>query len=488
MIEWYSNQKTIDLKDLQTEKKNMRHAFSEDLFLTTQTGKHLFERYAKNMPIVDFHCHLSPREICENKPFQDLGEMWLAHDHYKWRAMRTFGIDERLITGGASFFEKFLAFAEILPELAGNPLYIWCALELKRFFDIDEPLCAENAADIYRQTKALIQAEGICPRWCMERSNVKLVCTTDDPTDDLRYHRMLREESSFHVRVIPAFRPDKAMNCEKAAFSLYLDELENVTDQRIVSFSALISALERRLLTFQSVGSSISDAGVDNFTWREATDADLDEIVLCARRGEPLTRTQVDQYRSAFLLHMGRLYAKHRFAMQIHIGAYRNANRAMAAALGPDTGFDCMDSAGDLRAMASLLNALNDAESLPKTILYPLNPADLEPYAVLAAAFCKATTRGLVQLGAPWWFNDQVHGMERQFAAVANLYPVALSIGMATDSRSFLSYPRHELYRRVFCNYLGGLIERGEYFCGEDEQKKIVENVCYRNAAAYFDL
>ncbi len=466
----------------------MQHAFSEDLFLTNSTGKHLYERYAKDMPIVDFHCHLVPKEIYENQPFQDLGEMWLAHDHYKWRAMRTFGIDERLITGDASYFEKFLAFAAILPELIGNPLYIWCALELKRFFGIDEPLCEQNAARIFEQTKALIQAEGMCPRWCMERANVELVCTTDDPVDDLRYHRLLREDSTFPVRVMPAFRPDKAMNCEKAPFSSYLDELENVTDQRIDSFSALIAALERRLLSFQSVGSSISDAGVDNFLWQEATNAELDEIVFCARRGEPLTRTQVNQYRSAFLLHMGRVYAKHGFVMQIHIGAYRNANRAMAATLGPDTGYDCMDSANDLSAMASLLNALNETGSLPKTILYPLNPADMEPYAVLAAAFCKAPTRGLVQLGAPWWFNDQVHGMERQFAAMANLYPVALSVGMLTDSRSFLSYPRHELYRRVFCNYLGGLIERGEYFSGGDEQKKIVENVCYRNAVAYFGL
>lgn len=466
----------------------MQHAFSEDLFLTNATGKHLYERYAKDLPIVDFHCHLVPKEIYENQPFQDLGEMWLAHDHYKWRAMRTFGIDERLITGDASYFEKFLAFAAILPELIGNPLYIWCALELKRFFGIDEPLCMQNASRIYEQTKALIQAEGMCPRWCMERANVELVCTTDDPVDDLRYHRQLREDSSFPVRVMPAFRPDKAMNCEKAPFSSYLNELEAVVGEPIDSFSALISALERRLLVFQSVGSSISDAGVDNFLWQEATDAELDEIVSRARRGEPLTRTQVSQYRSAFLLNMGRVYAKHGFVMQIHIGAYRNANRVMAAALGPDTGYDCMDSANDLSAMASLLNALNDAGSLPKTILYPLNPADMEPYAVLAAAFCKAPTRGLVQLGAPWWFSDQVHGMERQFAAVANLYPVALSVGMLTDSRSFLSYPRHELYRRVFCNYLGGLIERGEYFSGEDEQKKIVENVCYRNAVAYFGL
>lgn len=466
----------------------MHSAFSEDLFITNKTGKHLYETYAKNMPIIDYHCHLLPQEIYENKRFTDLGEMWLAHDHYKWRAMRTFGIDERLITGDASFYEKFMAFAGIMPELIGNPLYIWCALELKRYFGIGEPLSAENADEIYNKTKALIAERNMCPRWCMEHSKVEMVCTTEDPTDTLQYHRLLQQEGAFRTKVISAFRPDKAMNCEKAPFAGYIGDLEAAAGEKIGSFSELIAALEKRLLVFKSLGSMISDAGLDNFIWREATERELDAILKKARRGEPLTREQVDQFRSAFLLQMGRVYARNGFVMQIHIGAYRNANGDMAKKLGPDTGYDCADSASDIRSMGALLDTLNREGNLPKVILYPLNASDVEPYAILAAAFCKGPGRGTVQLGAPWWFCDQVHGIQRQFEAVANLYPVALSVGMLTDSRSFLSYPRHELYRRVFCNYLGELIERGEYFSEEKHLKTIVENVCYGNAKAYFGL
>ncbi|HRX58232.1 MAG TPA: glucuronate isomerase [Eubacteriales bacterium] len=466
----------------------MKHAFSEDLFLTNKTGKRLYETYAKGMPIIDYHCHLLPQEIYENKQFTDLGEMWLAHDHYKWRAMRTFGVDERLITGDASFFEKFKAFAEIMPELIGNPLYIWCALELKRFFGIDEPLCAENAEKIYEKTKALIAEKHMCPRWCMECSNVEVVCTTEDPVDDLHYHKLLAEDASFRVKVYSAFRPDKAMNCEKAPFKGYIGDLEVAAGKKIGTFEELIAALEKRLQVFKGIGSTISDAGLDNFVWTEATAGELDAILKKARGGEPLSAKETNQFRSAFLLHMGRVYARNGFVMQIHIGAYRNANGDMAAKLGPDTGYDCTDSASDIRSMSALLDALNREGNLPKVILYPLNASDAEPYAILAAAFCKEPGRGNVQLGASWWFNDQAHGIQRQFEAVSNLYPVSLSVGMLTDSRSFLSYPRHELYRRVFCNYLGSLVERGEYFSDEKYLKKIIENVCYQNAKAYFGL
>lgn len=466
----------------------MKHAFSEDLFLTNKTGKRLYETYAKGLPIFDYHCHLLPQEIYENKQFTDLGEMWLAHDHYKWRAMRTFGVDERLITGGASFFEKFKAFAGIMPELIGNPLYIWCALELKRFFGIDEPLCAENAEKIYEKTKTLIAEEHMCPRWCMERSNVDVVCTTEDPVDDLHYHKLLAEDASFHVKVYSAFRPDKAMNCEKAPFREYVGKLEAAAGMKIGTFEELIAALEKRLQVFKGIGSTISDAGLDNFLWTEAAPGELDAILQKARRGEALTARETNQFRSAFLLHMGRVYARNGFVMQIHIGAYRNANADMAAKLGPDTGYDCTDSASDVRSMSALLDALNSEGSLPKVILYPLNASDEEPYAILAAAFCKGPARGNVQIGAPWWFSDQAYGIRRQFEAVSNLYPVSLSVGMLTDSRSFLSYPRHELYRRVFCDYLGSLIERGEYFSDEKYLREIIENVCYRNAKAYFGM
>lgn len=466
----------------------MDHVFSEEMLITNNTGKQLYEHYAKVMPIIDYHCHLLPQEIYENKQFTDLGEIWLAHDHYKWRAMRTFGIDERLITGDAGFHEKFLAFAAIMPELIGNPLYIWCALELKRFFNIDEPLCSDNAENIFDRTKALIASNHMCPRWCMQHSNVEVVCTTEDPLDDLDYHKMLQKDPSFQVKVLSAFRPDNAMNCEKASFAGYIPRLESAAQMRINNFSDLILALEKRLQVFKGIGSTVSDAGLDNFIWRETTEAELNDILNRARNGEALSRIEADMFRSAFLLRMGRVYARNGFVMQIHIGALRNTNTMMAEKLGPDKGYDCTDSTSDVRSLSALMDTLNAEGNLPKMILYPLNAADAEPYAVLAAAFCKNPGRGYVQLGAAWWFNDQVFGIERQFKAVSNLYPVSLSVGMITDSRSFLSYPRHELYRRVLCNYFGSLVERGEYFSEEKYLKKIIEDICYNNAKAFFQL
>lgn len=466
----------------------MQHAFQEDLFLTSKTAKHLFHAYAKDMPIIDYHCHLQPQELYENKQFADIGEMWLAHDHYKWRAMRTFGIDENLISGDASFYEKFLAFAAIMPALIGNPLYIWCALELKRFFGIDEPLCAENANAIYNHTKMCIEKMHICPRWCMEISKVEVVCTTEDPIDTLSYHALLQKEQAFPVKVISAMRPDMAMNCEKETFATYLPKLEAAAQMEIRSFADMIAALEVRLQFFKSMGSTLSDAGLDNFIWRDATDEALNRILDQARRGNAITLFEIDQFRSAFLLQMGRVYARNGIVMQIHIGAMRNANTDMFIKMGPDVGYDCTDSASDVRSMARLLNQLNTEGSLPKILLYPLNACDVEPYAILAAAFCKGPDRGHVQLGAPWWFNDQVYGIERQFASVANLYPLSLSVGMLTDSRSFLSYPRHELYRRVLCDYIGKLIDRNEYFSDEKPLEKIIKDICYYNAKAFFNF
>ena len=464
----------------------MNQSFTENLFLENETGRQLYESYAKDMPIIDYHCHLQPKEIYENKQFEDIGEMWLAHDHYKWRAMRCFGIDERLITGEASYYDKFRAFAKIMPELAGNPLYIWCALELKRFFDINEPLCDANADAIYQRTRAIIAEKGLCPRRCMELSKVKVVCTTDDPVDSLEYHLKLREEKDFSVRVLPAFRPDKAMYCESEHFAAYLLELEAASGITIGCFTDLLYALELRLCHFKTLGTTVSDCGLQYFHYAEFEAEDLDSILFKARQGVTLSAHEIDQFRTAFLLNMACAYMRNGFVMQLHIGAYVDANSKGFYALGKDTGFDCTDDGTEVKSVGMLLDRLNILNALPKTILYPLNAINAEPYAILAAAFCGEGVRAKVQLGAPWWFNDQVYGIERQFEAVANLYPLSLSVGMLTDSRSFLSYPRHELYRRVLCNYLGKLAERGEYFSGEDALKAIIENVCYNNVKEFF--
>lgn len=464
----------------------MKNTFSEELFLTNETGRMLYHKYAEHLPIIDYHCHLQPSEILENKEFEDLGEMWLRGDHYKWRCMRTFGIEEKYITGDASYYEKYMRFAEILPQLAGNPIYIWCALELKRYFDIDEPLTAENAQAIYDRTRALIAEKHMTRRWCMEHSDVRLVSTTEDPTDDLACHKALQKEN-LSTRVITAFRPDKAMFCANSDFDAYLGKLAGAAEQPIQSFSDLLAALEKRLQYFQQVtGTTVSDDGIPYFAWADYTQEQVEAIFAKARRGEALTRQEIDQYQSAFLFEMGRIYNRNNYVMQLHIGTYLDANTSRVQAIGQSTGFDCTDDATAVKSVGTLLDRLTAIGELPKTILYPLDGTKIEAWAVLAAGFCDSGTRAKVQLGAPWWFNDQAFGIQRQFEACANLYPVSLSVGMLTDSRSFISYPRHELYRRVLCSYLGSLVERGEYFSGEAELKKLIENVCFDNVNQFF--
>lgn len=462
--------------------------FNEDLFLTNETGRELYHKYAENLPIIDYHCHLLPQEIYENKQFEDLGEMWLAHDHYKWRAMRTFGIDETYITGEASFHDKFLRFAQILPQLIGNPIYIWCALELKRYFNIDEPLTSENAEDIYPRTRTLIKERNMTPRYCMKLSNVELVSTTEDPSDSLEYHKKMMEQGTDSLKIISAFRPDKAFYVEKPAFRDYIPKLAQTAGITIHSFADLLYALDLRLAYFASIGTMISDNGIEDFTWEDYTEAEIEAIFTKGLSGAPLSKDEIRKYRTGFLVEAARLYHKYSFVMQLHIGTYQGANRVKELSVGVATGFDCTNDNTSVQSVGTLLNRLTAENILPKTILYPLNAGQIETYAILAAAFCDSTARAKVQLGAPWWFNDQAYGIKRQFEAVANLYPISLSVGMLTDSRSFLSYPRHEVYRRVLCNYFGELIERGEYFSGEKELKKIIQNICYYNAKEFFGL
>lgn len=464
----------------------MNHRFSEELFLKNQTGRYLYHTYAEKLPIVDYHCHLSAQEIYENKEFEDLGEMWLAHDHYKWRAMRTFGVDEHYVTGAASYYEKYMKFAEILPRLIGNPLYIWCALELKRYFDIDEPLGPDNAEEIYKRTKECIVKHHMTPRWCMERSKVELVSTTEDPADSLEYHFKLREEGQGGPRIITAFRPDKAFYCENPGFPQYQRILAKAAGKEIRSFADMMDALENRLAFFAEFGTTVSDDGIEDFTWAPYTQAQVEEAYQKAVRGESLSHEEQSRFKSAFLVEMGRRYHQYGFVMQLHIGTYQDANRRKVREIGRSTGFDCTDDSTAIQSVGALLNHLTELGELPKTILYPLDPSKMETFAVLAAGFCDGTLRGKVQLGAPWWFNDQPYGIERQLNAAGNLYAVSLSVGMLTDSRSFLSYPRHELYRRVFCSYLGELVERGEYFSDEKYLKEVIEDVCYRNVKRFF--
>ena len=466
------------------KEKIMGH-FNEDLFLTNETGKRLYHSYAEQMPIIDYHCHLSPKEIYENKEFEDLGEMWLSGDHYKWRVMRTFGIPEKYITGDASYYEKYMAFAKILPELIGNPIYIWCALELKRYFDIDEPLSEENADEIYHKTRSMIRKEHMTRRWCMEKSRVELVSTTEDPTDTLEYHFLMRKEQH-KTKVVSAFRPDNAMFITRPTFGDYMKKLSAAAGIPVQSFQDMLKALELRLQYFRQVETTVSDDGIPYLYWEDFTMDEIEAIWQKAMRGESLTSKEENQYISAFLFHMGQLYYDHGFVMQLHIGTYLDCNRKGVAEVGQSCGFDCTDDSTSILSVGELLNRLTEIGKLPKTILYPLDAAKQENFAILAAGFCEGGTRAKVQLGAPWWFNDHVYGLERQFQAVANLYPISLSVGMLTDSRSFISYPRHELYRRVLCNYFGMLVERGEYFGSEETLQKVIQNICYYNVKDFF--
>lgn len=464
----------------------MNNKFSEELLLTNAIGSYLYHKYAKDLPIVDYHCHLEAKEIYENKEFDNLGELWLAHDHYKWRAMRTFGIDEHYITGKASYYEKYLKFAEIIPRLIGNPIYIWCALELKRYFGIEEPLGPENAEKIYKITKRQIKENHITPRWCMEQSNVEIVSTTEDPIDTLEYHIKMKEDFSTKTKVVTAFRPDQAFYCEKSSFAEYLNKLSNVSGLKIKSFHTMIEALETRLRFFRDFGTNVSDNGIADITWYDYTQDEVEKIYNKAVVGEMLSDTEINCFKSAFIVEMAKLYNKYDFVMQLHIGTYLDANRTRVREIGKSTGFDCVDDSTSIQSVGAILNHLTEIRQLPKTILYPLNSTQMESFAILAAGFCDNTCRAKVQLGAPWWFNDQAYGIKRQFDGASNLYPLSLSVGMLTDSRSFLSYPRHELYRRVLCSYIGELVERGEYFSDEKYLKEIIESISYYNVKEYF--
>ena len=409
--------------------------FSGELLLTNPTGSRLYHSYAEGLPIVDYHCHLEAREIYENREFKDLGEMWLAHDHYKWRAMRTFGISEEYITGKKSYHEKYLKFAWIMPYLVGNPL---------------------------------------------------LLSTTEDPADSLEYHMKMKENTAVKTRILTAFRPDRAFYCEWKTFPDYMKILSKAAGQEISDFSSLMGALEKRLALFAEFGTTVSDNGIAHIVWEEYTEAQAEDIFQKAAAGEQLSEVEINRYKSAFLIEMAKLYKKYHFVMQLHIGTYLDANHRKVQEIGQSTGFDCVDDSTSVKSVGRILDRLTELDQLPKTILYPLNPAQMEPFAVLAAGFCDGTVRGKVQLGAPWWFNDQPFGIMRQFGGAGNLYPLSLSVGMLTDSRSFLSYPRHELYRRCLCSYLGELVERGEYFSGEKYLKEIIEGICYRNVKEYF--
>lgn len=462
---------------------------SEDFLLKTDTAKRLYHDHAKKMPIIDYHCHVNPADIALDKRYDSVTEVWLGGDHYKWRLIRANGVPESEVLGARETdpFLLFKHFAAMLPKAVGNPVYHWTYLEMKRYFGIEKQLSPNTAEEIYDAMNKKLAEPDMSVRGLIDQSNVKLICTTDDPIDDLCYHKQIAGDKTCKVKVVPAFRPDKAMNIDLDGFADYIAKLSEVSGVKISDFTSLCAALDARVDFFDSMGCRTSDHGLFSCVYAEATQAELDAALAAALDGRTVTSRQAEQFRTAVLLHLGRRYHNLGWVMQLHFGCMRNNNTRMFKKLGPDTGFDAMNGRGEPYNAAYFLDALDKTNQLPRTVLYSLNPADSEIIASLCNCFAAdADCPGKVQLGAAWWFNDTKSGMEKQLLDYSNMMALGNFIGMLTDSRSFLSYTRHEYFRRILCNFLGQLVEDGEYPADFDMLGRIVEDICYNNTARFF--
>lgn len=456
--------------------------------LRNKTAARLYESYAKDMPIIDYHCHISPQEIYEDRRFDSITQLWLGGDHYKWRLIRSDGVPEEEITGEADPRLKFKRFAAALPKAIGNPMYHWCHLELKRYFGYDGILNADTADLVYDLANKRLAEPDMSARGIISRSNVRMIGTTDDPADDLKWHRLLAGDSSFKTMVCPSFRPDKAINIDKPGFLEYIGLLQESAGVKIRSIQELFQALDARLDYFVENGCLATDHGLDYMVYAPSTVEQTDRIFKKALNSQPLTAEECEMYKTAVLLHLGREYAKRNIVMQIHYGVQRNANKKMLRALGPDTGFDCISTVECSSAVAGFLDALDCEGLLPKTILYSLNSADNAMLDTVIGSFQGSIVPGKIQHGAAWWFHDTAFGMEAHLRSLASLSILGNFIGMLTDSRSLLSYTRHEYFRRLLCSIIGQWVEDGEYPCDEAALESIIKGISYENAARYFGV
>ncbi len=463
----------------------MKQFLDENFLLESRTAEELYHQHAVKMPIIDYHCHIDPRDIWEDRRFENITQLWLGGDHYKWRILRSNGVDERFVTGDASDRDKFQKFAEVLPRCVGNPMYHWCHLELKNYFGYEGILNGETAEEVWNLCNEKLR--GMSARSLILSSNVKMIGTTDDPLSDLSCHKLLAE-SDFPVRVCPSFRPDPALNIHKAGFADYIAKLSAVSGVKIKSVEDVKKALTARMEYFDTLSCRASDHGLDYVMYREADMETLESIFARAMSGETLTREECECYQTAILLHCGREYARLGWVMQLHFSCKRNPNSRRFADLGPDTGFDCIAVTDSCDALYSLMDAWEREGSLPKTVLYSLNPADNEWIDTLIGAFQDSSAAGKIQHGSAWWFNDHKIGMKAQLESLASLSVLGNFIGMLTDSRSLVSYARHEYFRRILCNLLGELVENGEYPADMPTLGGLVEDICYNNAKRYFNL
>lgn len=465
----------------------MKPFMDEDFLLSNDTAKELFHQHAENMPIFDFHNHLNVKEIYEDRQFDNIGQVWLEGDHYKWRALRANAVEERLVTGDASWKEKFDCWAKTIPETFGNPLYHWTHLELKRYFGIDELLSPKTGDGIYQAANGYLIQKEYSVRNLLRKMKVTALCTTDDPADDLKYHRLLKEEG-FEIKVLPTFRPDRAFQTDKPDFADYIKILGESAGIEIYGIEDLMEALLKRAAYFNDAGCRVSDHGLDGHIYELCSREEAGAIFKKALENTPLSSGEKRQYKGYLLSALGRIYSGFGWVMQLHIGAIRNNSQRMFEQLGPDTGFDSIDDPVYAGQLKGLLSGMDYTKELPKTILYCLSSKDFEMLAGMAGNFQDGSCKGKVQLGAAWWFLDQKRGMEAQLDVLAQIGMLSGFVGMLTDSRSFLSFPRHEYFRRILCNYIGGVVENGEYPADLEFLGTMIENICYHNAVSYFGL
>ncbi|MEX2591755.1 MAG: glucuronate isomerase [Anditalea sp.] len=477
-----SNNKDTPMPD------NIKPFLDENFLLKGKFAQKLYHDYTKDLPIIDYHCHLSPKDLAENRQFENITQVWLAGDHYKWRAMRTLGIDEKYITGNASDKEKFIKWAEAVPYTMRNPLYHWTHLELQRYFGIDSLLTAETGEAIYEKTTALLQKPSFRTLGLLEKMKVETVCSTDDPIDSLEYHIQAKKDG-LKPNLFPAFRPDKAYAVENpSSYREYVEKLGNVSGVNISRYSDLMEALKRRADFFHEQGGRLSDHGLEQLYFFDQGTYDIEALFKKLIQKQQLSPEEVNYFKFETLSHLSKFYHAKGWTQQFHVGALRNTNERMLGILGPDTGFDSIGDFSQSVALAKYLNHLDSTDQLAKTILYNLNPSDNEVMATMVGNFNDGSIKGKVQFGSSWWFLDQKDGMEKQINTLSNMGILSCFIGMLTDSRSFLSFPRHEYFRRILCNLIGEDVENGELPADEKWLGKMVSDICYYNAKEYFQF
>ena len=464
----------------------MKQFMDKNFLLQTETAQKLYFDYAASTPILDYHCHINPQEIYEDRQFENITQVWLGGDHYKWRFMRSCGVEERYITGDASDKEKFLKWAEVLGKAIGNPLFHWSHLELQKYFGYTGVLNKNTAEEVWELCNKRLADSDMTVRNIIKQSNVTLIGTTDDPVDSLEWHKKIAEDPTFDVQVLPSWRPDKAMNLEKANYLDYLSTLSEVSGIKITSFADLCKALTIRMDFFASRGCRVSDHGLEYVMYEPATAEEIEAIFVRRLSGAMVTREEELKFKTAFMIFVGKEYAKRNWVLQLHYGVKRDNDVARFEKLGPDTGFDCINNYAPSSQLADYLNALSIDDSLPKTIIYSLNPNDNQAIGTILGCFQDSTAVAKIQQGSAWWFNDHKVGMEDQMISLANLGNLSGFVGMLTDSRSFLSYTRHDYFRRILCNLIGNWVENGEFPADYETLEEIVKGICYNNAVKYF--